>query len=164
MNHFFTSKRLFFVALLACIIALLGSAYFQYVEGLEPCPLCLLQRWVLIIITLFLFVSLLHRQYFKPYAIIVMFFSTLGAMVAGRQVWLQHLPEAEQPLCGPGLSFLLENFPLTEALSYVFEGSGECAIVDWTFLGQSLAVWSLFIFIGLFLAGLSVFMFNKCIK
>jgi protein dithiol:quinone oxidoreductase len=157
MNDFFTSKRLFFVALLICISSLLFAAYLQQVVGLEPCPLCLLQRWVLIFITLLLFISLLHRTQFKRYACVLMFFSAVGGAIAGRQVWLQHLPEAEQPSCGPDLSFLLENFPLTEALSYVLEGSGECAIVDWTFLGQSIAVWSLFIFIGLFAAGILAF-------
>jgi len=36
---------------------------------------------------------------------------------------------------------------LVETLRMVFTGSGECAEVDWTFLGLSIAEWSLAWFI-----------------
>lgn len=153
MNSFLTSKRLFILCLLICITSLASAAYLQYVIGLEPCPLCLLQRWMLIIITLWLCIALIHGASKIIYPIGLLVFSALGAMIAARQVWLQHLPTADQPACGPSLDFLLENFPVTEALSYVFTGSGECAVIDWTFLGQSIAMWSLLLFLGLFVAG-----------
>jgi disulfide bond formation protein DsbB len=73
----------------------------------------------------------------------------VGAAIAGRQVWLQHLPADRIPECGPGLDFLLETSPLTETIKTVLRGSGDCAKVDWTFLGLSIAEWSLINFLAL---------------
>ena len=78
----------------------------------------------------------------------------LGIAVAGRHVWLQNLPEDQVPECGPGLDYMLEAFPLSETLSMVFTGSGECAEVQWTFLGLSIPGWTLLVFIGLTAFGL----------
>jgi disulfide bond formation protein DsbB len=61
----------------------------------------------------------------------------------GRHVWLQHLPADQVPSCGPGLDYILERFPLGEALRLVFSGSGECAATDWLFLGLSMPAWVL---------------------
>jgi disulfide bond formation protein DsbB len=72
--------------------------------------------------------------------------AVIGAGIAGRQVWLQHLPPDAVPACGPGLEFMLDVFPLAEALKMVFTGSGECAEVNWTFIGFSIAEWSLVCF------------------
>jgi len=73
-----------------------------------------------------------------------------GFVVAARQVWLQHLPPERVPQCGPDLYFMLENFPLSRVLRTLVQGTGECAVVDWTFLGFSIAEWSLGWFAVLF--------------
>jgi disulfide bond formation protein DsbB len=65
-------------------------------------------------------------------------------------VWLQHLPPEKVPACGPDLFFMLENFPLSRTLGTLIKGTGECAVVDWTFLGLSIAEWSLAWFVALF--------------
>jgi len=83
------------------------------------------------------------------YAIGTLLFAAGGAAIASRQVWLQHLPADKVPACGPGLFFMLENFPLAQTLKRLFSGSGECAVVDWTFLGLSIAEWSLACFVAL---------------
>ena len=85
----------------------------------------------------------------KIYAILVLLGSTFGAAIAGRHVWMQHLPADEVPECGPGLNYMLDNFPLTEALSSVFRGSGSCAELTWSFLGLSMPEWALVWFVGL---------------
>jgi len=69
--------------------------------------------------------------------------AAMGAAIAGRQVWLQHLPPDKVPACGPGLEYMLEQFPLADALRKIFAGSGECAEATWRFLGLSIAEWSL---------------------
>ena len=74
--------------------------------------------------------------------------------MAGRHVWLQHLPADQVPECGPGLEYMLDAFPLGETLSMVFRGSGECAEVQWTLLGLSIPEWTLIVFLGLTLFGL----------
>src|SRR5256885_2981186 len=72
-----------------------------------------------------------------------------GAATAGRQVWLQHLPADRVPQCGPDLYFMLENFPLSSTLAKLIRGTGECAAVDWKFLGLSIAGWS-FVWFAIF--------------
>jgi len=89
--------------------------------------------------------ALLGYGYYLEY---VQVFSAGGAAAAGRQVWLQHLPPEKVPACGPDLLFMLENFPLADTVQRLIKGTGECAAVDWTFLGLSIAEWSL----GWFLA------------
>lgn len=73
----------------------------------------------------------------------------IGSAIAGRHVWLTHLPPDQVPSCGPGLNFLMDAFPLWNVVKTVLTGSGECAKVDWTFLGLSMPAWSLAWFIGL---------------
>src|SRR5690606_33616975 len=88
-----------------------------------------------------------------------------GGAISARQVWLQHLPADKVPECGPGLDYMLEAFPLSEALKMILSGSGECAEVDWTFLGFSIAEWSLLWFLIFFIAGLiSIYCLKKTIN
>jgi disulfide bond formation protein DsbB len=84
------------------------------------------------------------------YALGAAAFSLGGAAVAGRQVWLQHLPPDKVPQCGPDLFFMMENFPLARTLKTLVSGTGECAAVDWTFLRLSIAEWSLLWFAAFF--------------
>ena len=82
--------------------------------------------------------------------------ATIGALIAGRHVWLQGLPPDEVPECGPGLNYMLDNFPLTEVLSTVLRGSGSCAEVLWTFMGLSMPKWTLIWYVVLGLVTLWV--------
>jgi disulfide bond formation protein DsbB len=77
------------------------------------------------------------------YGFVAALFAAGGFATAARQVWLQHLPPDRVPQCGPDLYFMLENFPLSRVLKTLVQGTGECAVVDWTFLGFSIAEWSL---------------------
>jgi disulfide bond formation protein DsbB len=70
-----------------------------------------------------------------------------GTATAARQVWLQHLPPELVPQCGPDLYFMMDNFPLSKVLTNLLRGSGQCAEVNWTFLGGSIALWSLIWFV-----------------
>ena len=83
------------------------------------------------------------------YGCLAALFAAGGIASAGRQVWLQHLPADKVPACGPDLFFMLENFPLSQTITKLFAGTGECAVVDWTFLGLSIAEWSLAWFVAL---------------
>ena len=146
------SNRLFYGVVFLISISLLSYGYYlQFVQGLEPCPLCIFQRIAFIAIIVIAFIGTLHGpqkvgQY--VYSGLILVSAIAGASIASRQVWLQHLPEDQVPACGPGLDFMLEVFPLGETLKMVFTGSGECAKVDWTFLGFSIAELSLAWFIA----------------
>ena len=135
---------------LVCIL-LLGYAYYlQYAQGLEPCPLCLVQRGFFYLVLTVLILGALHGRGRKIYGPMAALFALGGIATAGRQLWLQSLPADKVPQCGPDLFFMLENFPLSRTLEKLFTGTGECAVVDWKFLGLSIAGWSAVWFAALF--------------
>jgi disulfide bond formation protein DsbB len=151
----------FFLGALACALLLGFGYYLQYARGLEPCPLCLVQRGFFYAVGVVLFIAAVHspgRIGALVYATLAFLFAAGGAATASRQVWLQHLPPDKVPQCGPDLFFMLENFPLGQALKKLVAGSGECAAVDWTFLGLSIAEWSLawFVILGVYALWLAV--------
>jgi protein dithiol:quinone oxidoreductase len=150
---FLTRRRAPFFALAGLCAALLGVGYYlQFHEGLEPCPLCVFQRVAYFAVAVLALVAGTHKPHFRGatiYAALIFLAAAIGAFIAGRQVWLQHLPADRVPECGPGLDFLLEMYPLVETIRTVLRGSGDCAKVDWTLLSLSIAEWSLLCFIGI---------------
>jgi len=146
------SNRLFYLVVFLISASLLGYGYYlQFVEGLNPCPLCIFQRVAFIAIIVIALIGAIHgpqKVWKYLYSSLILVSALIGATIAGRQVWLQHLPPDQVPECGPGLDFMLEVFPLADTLKMVFTGSGECAEVDWTFLGFSIAELSLAWFIA----------------
>ncbi len=155
------SSRIFFSIIFVVCASLLGfGLYLEHVVGLEPCPLCVFQRIAYIVVALFALIAAIHnpqKLFARIYAGLIIFASLCGAGIAGRQVWLQHLPEDMIPECGPGLEYMLDVFPLADALKMILSGSGECAEVQWTFLSFSIAEWSILCFVGLTVASLIMF-------
>lgn len=133
--------------------ALIGFAIFsQFQWGLQPCPLCIFQRIAFAVLGFVFLAGALHNPQTKVrwiYMATALVPALIGSAIAGRHVWLTHLPPDQVPSCGPGLNFLMEAFPLWNVVKTVLTGSGECAKVDWTFLGLSMPAWSLVWFIGL---------------
>jgi protein dithiol:quinone oxidoreductase len=126
------------------------ALYAQYVLGLEACPLCIFQRVALIALGLVFLVAAAHGARgaaARVYAIGGVLVALTGAGISGRHVYLQHLPPDVVPACGPGLDYILDAFPLSEAIKMVFTGSGECATVNWSFLGLSMPAWVLIWFV-----------------
>ena len=151
-------RTLYALGFVMCVV-MMGTAifYFQRFLGLEPCPLCILQRFVVISLGMVLLVATIHGPGGwgnRVYGGLIMLLAGSGAAVAGRHVWLQSLPADQVPECGPGLDYILEVFPLSEALKLVLHGSGECAKVEWQFLGLSIPGWTLIAFSGFILFGL----------
>jgi len=149
-----TTRSAFALAALACALLLSFGYYLQYVRGLDPCPLCLVQRGFFYLVMGTLLAGALHGRAPGLYGAVACLFALGGAAVAGRQVWLQHLPAEKVPQCGPDLYFMLDNFPLSQVLKRLLAGTGECAVVDWTFLRLSIAEWSLAWFVALALYAL----------
>lgn len=153
--------RLAYLAGAVVCAALLGyGLYLQHVEGLEPCPLCVFQRIAFIALGLVFLVAAIHgpgRTAALAYGATGFVAAVAGAAVAGRHVWLQNLPADKVPACGPGLQYMLDQFPLTRMIEKVLSGSGECASVDWSFLGLTIPGWALlwFVLLGVYLLWLS---------
>lgn len=162
------SFRTLFLTVLVCCLGLLGiGLYLQHGLNLEPCPLCVMQRVAFLAIGMTAMVAYLHNPGVvgrMNYGLLMMLFSLAGAAVAGRNVWLQSLPPDQVPECGPGLDYMLEAFPLSKALPMIFQGSGECAKVEWTMLGLSIPAWALGWFGLFFLAGLAALVLREKVR
>lgn len=143
------STRLYLIGLLTSVGLMMCALYFEHFMGLNPCPLCMFQRVFVVAVGVVCLIGFLHRPGItghRVYAGLTTLFSLAGAAIAGRQVWLQGLPADQVPACGPDLNFMLDAFPLLETISTVLSGSGECAEIQWSFLGMSMPTWMVFIF------------------
>ena len=148
----FNPRIWFFLGSISCFSMLGIGAYLQFVEHLEPCPLCISQRIALLLVGIILLIGAIHNpaaKGVKIYSILGTLAAIGGGSISTRHIWLQHLPPNEVPECSPGLEYVLENFPLTETLKLMLSGTGECAKVDWTLLGLSIPELTLMAFIGL---------------
>ncbi len=153
----FPSRQFINTLGLALCLGLLAFGYYlEYMQGLEPCPLCMVQRVVFMALAVVFLAAAVHNPLgwgSRVYGVLILLLAGFGAYVAGRQVWLQGLPPELVPECGPPLDYMLEVFPLAEVITTVLSGSGECAEVDWTFLGLSIAGWALVMFVLLGMMG-----------
>ena len=139
----------------ACIAMLLFGLYLQHVVGLEPCPMCIVQRYALILVAVVAgLTALAHRNtLLLAGSGFMVLLSALGAFVAARQSFLQWFPPPEAS-CGRDLYGMIETFPLKRVIPLIFKGSGDCTKIDWTFLGLSIANWSFICFTAIALLGL----------
>lgn len=130
---------------------LIGYAlYLQHYEYQNPCPLCILQRMVYTTLMTVFLAAALHgpgRTGARIYGALLLATAAVGAAIAIRHVWLQNLPKDQVPECGPGLEYMLDRFPLTQALGKILAGSGECAEAGWSLMGLTIAGWSLVWFV-----------------
>lgn len=148
--HLASSRPLFFLAFLGCVLIMVAALYLEHVVGLEPCPLCVVQRICVVAFGLVCLVAALHgpgRFGQRVYALLALLCALGGAATAGRQIWLQSVPPDQLEACLPGLEYMIEAFPLQEIVSKVFRGTADCAEVNWTLFGMSLPEWSLLAFL-----------------
>lgn len=157
------SNRLnYFISFLIVCAILLTSVYFQVVDGIMPCPLCILQRFTFGILgLLFLLGMFACKKTCFRMAINTLCGLTalLGMGLAGRQVWLQHFPSADTSECGVSLQYMMQVLPINEVIQKIFTGSAECTQRGWEFLNMNMAEWALICFSGFFL--LTVYRFIK---
>lgn len=152
-----TIRTTFLLIFLGCTGLNLTALYFQYGMDMHPCPLCITQRIFVFAVGLFALVAAIHnpaqlgRRLYAGLGIIAAGF---GAVVSARHVWIQNLPEDQVPACGPGLSYMFDNFPLQEAINLLLQGDGNCADVSWSLLGLTMPMWVAVAFAGLILVNL----------
>jgi len=149
-------RWIFLLIFLACAGLMGFGLYLQHVRNLEPCPLCILQRYAFIAVGVVALIAAVHgarRVGRAVYGLLVALAAGAGAGVAVRQTWLQYNPPKVLD-CGPDLAYMLESFPLSQVLPKIFKGEGDCSKVGWSFLGFSIAEWALVWFALFLLAGL----------
>jgi disulfide bond formation protein DsbB len=143
-----SARRANFLGALACGAMLAYAYYAQYVLHLEPCPLCMLQRvGIFALGVIFAAAALQDPNPWgrRVYAVLLVLasFTTIG--IAARHLYVQSLPPGTVAACGASLDFMLRVFPLTDVLLKVLTGSGECARIDWRFLGLAMPAWVLIV-------------------
>ena len=148
----FNPRIWFFLGFIGCVFLLAMGAYFQFVDGLEPCPLCISQRIAILLTGIVFLLAAIHnpgQSGVRIYAILGAVTALFGGAISIRHVWLQHLPKDQVPECGPGLEYMFQNFPLTATLKLMLSGTGDCAEVTWSFLSLSMPAWTLVAFLML---------------
>jgi disulfide bond formation protein DsbB len=151
-------RRVLALVALACVAMLAFGLYLQHVVGLEPCPMCIVQRYALILVAIVAAVAaaMKGRGAHLAGAGLMVLFAGFGGFVAARQSFLQWYPP-ETASCGRDFYGMIETFPLKRAIPMIFRGSGDCTKIDWTFLGGSIANWSFLCFLAIAVIGLVVF-------
>lgn len=157
------SNRLVYLSgFIAISCVLLTSLYLQYFEGFMPCPLCTLQRFAFAGLGCFFLIgTLLAKKKWVTWLInsLLAFTAILGAVLAGRQIWLQHFPTTASNECGVSLNYMLQVLPLNEVAKKVISGSADCVTRGWQFLSFDMAEWGFLCFIAFFF--LAIYLFRK---
>ena len=140
-----------------CAALMAWALWLQYGLGIDPCPLCSLQRIAVVAIGIVFLVAGIHnpgRLGAGIYAGLAVIVGLFGVAAAMRHVWIQSLSKDEVPACGMGLNYMLETMPLADVLTKVFAGSGECAEAGWSLLGLAIPAWTLVFFIAMMVAAI----------
>lgn len=159
-------KRWQIILVFISLIILASSFYFQYIKGLEPCPLCLMQRLSVVLLLIISLISLIanYLKVGKLLAVMQIIFAAGGLFFAGRQLWLQSLPAGQAPACMPELDVLIRYFPLKDVLHALFWGAGDCAEVTWKWFGLSMPAWASVYFLFMLFTGLAIVLWLRNIE
>jgi disulfide bond formation protein DsbB len=152
-----TARAANFLGAAACAALLAYAYYAQYVMHLEPCPLCIFQRVGIFAIGVIFAIAAAHDPAAwgrRVYAGLLALASLATIGVAVRHLYIQSLPPGTIAACGASLDFMLKVFPLTDVLVKVLTGSGECAKIEWRFLGLAMPAWVLIAAVATFVYGL----------
>lgn len=158
LTYFETApRRVLALVSLACVAMLAFGLYLQHGVGLEPCPMCIVQRYALVLVAVVSGITALatSRSLRMAGSALTLLLAGFGAFVAARQSWLQWYPP-EEASCGRDFYGMIETFPLQRVIPMIFRGSGDCTKIDWTFLGLSIANWSFLCFVAIALVMLAL--------
>ena len=144
----------------ACVGLLAYALFAEKILGYDPCPLCMFQRVGVAILAVVFLIAAWHAPQApgasRCYALLIVLAAAFPAYVAGRHVYIQSLPPGSVPSCGATLDYMLEVFPLLEVVKKVLTGGGECAQIDWRFLGLSMPWWVLISMLTLLIYGVVI--------
>ncbi len=154
-------RRVLALMAAACVAMLVFGLYLQHVVGLEPCPMCIVQRYALVLVALVSGITAFtsRKSLLVTGSLLTLLLAGFGAFVAARQSFLQWYPP-EEASCGRDFYGMIETFPLRRAIPMIFKGSGDCTKIDWTFLGLSIANWSFLCFVAIALVMLALLAFQ----
>lgn len=146
------SRSLFFLAFTASLLIMMAVLYLEFGVGLEPCPLCLVQRFFLVAFAAACLAAFIHspgREGQYVYWGLSSLFACLGALAASRQVWLQNSSMVPAEVCHPTIGHMLLSMPFGQVIESLLLGTADCVRIKWTLLEMSVAEWSLLAFAGM---------------
>lgn len=158
-----TYRRIQSFLVLVTLFVLLASFYFQYAAGLQPCPLCLMQRLCVFLLLIVMGLSLGTMRKAHIISLIHVFIACAGLFFSLRHLWLQSLPPGQAPACMPGLDILIQYFPWQDVAKALFWGAGDCAEATWSMWGISMPGWSALYFLFMALSGLFLYFRTRTI-
>ena len=151
LKNLLSDKSGYILGSVACFATVALALVIQTKYNLEPCPLCITQRMFFMGLGVLFLIS----AFVKPASLLQKIFTFLqvatalgGAGWAIRHWYLQAHKGEIIADCGVGFDYMFENFPLKKMLTLIFKGTGDCAAIDWTFLGLTLPQLGLISFIG----------------
>jgi len=150
-------RRVLALVSVGCVAMLAFGLYLQHVVGLDPCPMCIVQRYALMLVAIVTGITAFTNKkgLLMTGSFVTLLLAGFGAFVAARQSFLQWYPP-EEASCGRDFYGMIEMFPLQRVIPMIFKGSGDCTKIDWTFLGLSIANWSFLFFVGIALVMLAL--------
>lgn len=155
-----TYKRWQLLLTFISFFVLACSFYFEYIKGLQPCPLCIMQRICVFLLFMLCFIGSAIRSLRAGILIAFLhfFMAACGLFFAGRQLWLQSLPPGQAPACMPDLDVLIRYFPWRDVFHSLFLGTGDCAKVTWQWLGLPMPAWSALYFFGMLIVAIPIYL------
>ncbi|KAA0874180.1 disulfide bond formation protein B [Nitrincola tapanii] len=148
-----SERQIFLSGFCVCLLAMaFAVGFLQGYLDLEPCPLCTLTRIIVITLASVFLIAGVHAprgKGFYLYSLLLLAIALLGLAVQMRHIWLQSLPPGAAPACGPGIEYIFDTLPFFSALFHILSGSGECAEIDWQFLGLTIPMQTALLFIAL---------------
>lgn len=161
LNKILAGRSGYLIGFLACFGLVALALWIQTRYNLEPCPLCISQRIVFMALGVLFLLAALIPSLPRLFAVLQVLAALSGAGVAIRHWWVQAHRDSMVADCGVGFDYMFENFPLKKALTLVFRGTGDCAAIDWTFLGLTIPQMSLIAFVGFAAYALYLVKLNK---
>ena len=137
----FSSTDLAISVLFLCGTLLSTGIFMEHAMSMEPCALCMMQRFWLFACAFLALAGIMHNPNWGIYPLLTAACAIIGTSFSLRQLWLQNLPTDQAPACGPGFDYMTENFPVWDLIVAMTSGSGNCAEVSWSFIGLSIPAW-----------------------
>ncbi|KTD68543.1 MULTISPECIES: disulfide bond formation protein B [Legionella] len=139
------------------VLVLFASFYFQYIDGLVPCPLCIMQRVCVLLLLAVMGLSFRTLKKARLISFLQILIACAGLYFSLRQLWLQSLPAGQAPACMPSLDILMRYLPWQTVVKALFLGTGDCAEANWHLFGISMPGWSAMYFLFMALMGCLLF-------
>lgn len=150
--HLSVTRWIDLLTFLLCVLVLATAVYLQYKVGIIPCPLCIIQRFIITLLgLLFLMGSLFNFEAITRCFLhtLTFLFAVAGAVIASRQLWLEHFPSDQLISCQAAIAQYSSSTYFHKMIELFFQGTSNCGSGTWRFLNVTIPGWTLIIFIVL---------------